>query len=132
MAMRASRLIGCRQRVCCDGRVTYEGNGKHDEWRTVTMLARVTTWEGGTAEGIRAASEEMRSNVSQGPPPGVKSTGLTMLADPKRGRVVMIGLFETEEDLQQSEAALKQMNPPDGLGNRGPIDVYEVVADVRM
>ncbi len=96
------------------------------------MLARVTIWEGGTTEGIRAASEEMRSNVSQGPPPGVQSTGLTMLADPEAGRVVMIGLFETEEDLQASEAALKQMNPPDGLGNRGPIDVYEVVADVRM
>lgn len=90
------------------------------------MLARVTTWEGGTAEGIRAASEEMRSNVSQGPPPGVKSTGLTMLADPEGGRVVMVGLFETEQDLQE------QMNPPDGLGKRGAIDVYEVVADVRM
>ncbi len=96
------------------------------------MLARLTMWEGGTAEGIRAASEEMRSNVSQGPPPGVKSTGLTMLADPGGGRVVMIGLFETEKDLQESEAALKQMNPPDGLGTRGPIDIYEVVADVRM
>jgi hypothetical protein len=96
------------------------------------MLARVTTWEGGTAEGIRAASEEMRSNVSQGPPPGVKSTGLTMLADPEGGRVVMIGMFETQEDFQDREAALKQMNPPDGLGNRGPIDVYEVVTDVRM
>jgi hypothetical protein len=96
------------------------------------MLARVTAWEGGTAEGIRVASEEMRSNVSQGPPPGVKSTGLTMLADPEGGRVLMIGLFETEEDLHESEAALKQMNPPDGLGERGPIDIYEVVADVRV
>jgi hypothetical protein len=55
-----------------------------------------------------------------------------MLADPEGGRVVMVGLFETEEDLQESEAALKQMNPPDGLGKRGAIDVYEVVADVRM
>jgi hypothetical protein len=39
---------------------------------------------------------------------------------------------ETEEDLHESEAALKQMNPPGGLGKRGPIDVYEVVADVRV
>ena len=46
------------------------------------MLARVTTWEGGTADGIRAASEE-RSNISQGPPPGLKSTGLNMLVDPE-------------------------------------------------
>ena len=96
------------------------------------MVARVTTWEGGTAEGIRAASEEMRSNISHGPPPGVKSTGFTMLADPAGGRVVMIGLFATDDDLQQSEAALKEMNPPEGLGTRGPIDIYEVVADVRM
>jgi hypothetical protein len=96
------------------------------------MLARVTAWEGGTAEGIRSASEEMRSNISQGPPPGVKSTGLTMLANPEEGRVVMIGLFANEDELRESEAALKQMNPPEGLGNRGSIDVYEVVADVRM
>ena len=96
------------------------------------MLARVTTWEGGTADGIRAASEEMRSNISQGPPPGVKSTGLTMLIDPEGGRVLMIGLFANEEDLRESEAALKQMNPPEGLGSRRAIEVYQVAAEVRM
>ncbi len=96
------------------------------------MLARVTTWSGGTADGIRAASEEMRSNISQGPPPGVKSTGLTMLVDPEGGRVVMIGLFANEEDLRESEAALKQMSAPEGLGSRGAIEVYEVAAEVRM
>lgn len=96
------------------------------------MLARVTTWEGGTADGIRAASEEMQSNVAQGPPPGVKSTGLTMLIDPDGGRVMMIGLFATEADLQESEAALKEMNPPDGLGSRSGTDVYEVATEVRM
>jgi hypothetical protein len=74
----------------------------------------------------------MRSNMSQGPPPGVKSTGLTMLADPEGGRVVMIGLFASESDLQESEAALKQMDPPAGLGTRGPIEVYEVAAEIRM
>jgi hypothetical protein len=96
------------------------------------MLARVTTWEGGTAAGIRAASEEMRSNISQGPPPGVKSTGITMLVDPDGGRVMMIGLFATEDDLHESEAALKQMNPPEGLGSRAGVDVYEVAAEARM
>jgi hypothetical protein len=96
------------------------------------MLARVTTWEGGTAEGIRAASEQMRSNVSQGPPPGVTSTGFTMLADPEGGRVLMIGLFESEDDLRESEAALKEMNPPEGIGSRAATDVYEVATDVRM
>lgn len=95
------------------------------------MLARVTTWEGGTAEGIRAASEEMRANVSQGPPPGLKSTGFTMLVDPDGGRVLVIGLFANEDDLRESEPILKEMNPPEGLGSRGATDIYEVAADIR-
>jgi hypothetical protein len=96
------------------------------------MLARVTTWEGGTADGIRAASEEMKSNISQGPPPGMKSTGFTLLADPDGGRVLMIGLFASEEDLRDSESTLKSMNPPEGLGERTSTDIYEVGAEVRM
>jgi hypothetical protein len=96
------------------------------------MLARVATWEGGSADGIRAASEQMRSNISQGPPAGVTSSGFMMLTDPEGGRVIMIGLFESEEDLRSSEAALKEMNPPDGLGSRTTTDVYEVAAEARM
>lgn len=96
------------------------------------MLARVTTWEGGTADAIRAAADEMRSNVSQGPPPGMKSNGLTMLVDPEGGRVLMIGLFETQDDLTQAEAVLKEMNPPEGMGSMLSKDVYEVATEVRM
>jgi hypothetical protein len=96
------------------------------------MLARVTTWEGGTADGIRTASEEMRSNISKGPPPGLKSTGFTMLVDPEGSRVLMIGLFANEDDLRDSEPVLKQMNPPQGLGNRTATNIYEVAAEARM
>jgi hypothetical protein len=96
------------------------------------MLARVTTWEGGTADGIRTAAEEMRSNVAQGPPPGVTSTGFTMLVDPDGGRVLMIGLFANEDDLRDSERGLKELNPPEGLGTRTAVDVYEVAAEARM
>ena len=96
------------------------------------MLARVTTWEGGTAEGLRAASEEMQANVGLGPPPGLKSNGITMLVDPERGRVMMIGMFETQEDLEESLPVLKQMNPPEGIGSMTSADVYEVVVDIRM
>jgi hypothetical protein len=96
------------------------------------MLARVTSWEGGTPDSIRAASEEMRSNMSQGPPPGLKSTGFTMLADPEGGRVLMIGLFEGEDELRESEKVLAEMNPPEGMGSRAATDVYEVAAEIRM
>jgi hypothetical protein len=96
------------------------------------MLARVVTWEGGSAEGIRAAAAQLKANVAQGPPPGVTSNGITMLADPQRGRVLMIGIFETESDLHDSEPALEAMSPPEGMGTRAAVEVYDVIADVRM
>ena len=46
------------------------------------MLARVETFEGGTADGIQAAAEQLRANAAQAPPPGIQgSGGLTMLID---------------------------------------------------
>jgi hypothetical protein len=96
------------------------------------MLARVTTFEGGTAEGIRAAVEQLRSDIPQGPPPGVKSNGLTVLVDPDGGRVLMIGLFASEEDLRASESTLEEMSPPEAAGKRTSVAVYQVGADVRI
>jgi len=96
------------------------------------MLARVTTFNGGTPESVRAAADEMRSRIPGGPPPGVKSSGLTMLVDPDGGRVMMIGLFANEEDLRESEAALQAMDVPEGMGARSDVEVWELGAEVRM
>lgn len=96
------------------------------------MLARVTTWEGGSADGLRAAAEEMNSNVAQGPPEGVKSTGFTMLVDPEGGRALMIGLFAGEDELRESEPALQAMTVPGGIGEMVAKDIYQVAAEVRM
>jgi hypothetical protein len=95
------------------------------------MLARVTTFEGGTPDGMRAAVQELQSRAATGPPPGVKSNGLTMLFDADRGRAMFIAMFETEADLRESEAALEGMSPPEGAGKRSSVDVYEVGVDVR-
>ena len=102
------------------------------DWKAATMLARVTTFEGGTADGIRAAVDQLRSDLPKGPPEGIKSTGLTVLIDPDRGRVMFIGLFANDEDLHASEAALEAMSPAEGTGKRSSVDVYEVAAEVRM
>lgn len=92
----------------------------------------MTTFEGGTADGIRAAVEQMRSDIPQGPPPGIKSNGLTMLVDPDGGRAMFIGLFASEEGLRASESALEEMSPPEEMGKRSSVDIYQVGADVRM
>jgi hypothetical protein len=112
------------------GTIAYNTPRHHE--RRPEMLARVTTWEGGTADGIRAAASEMQSNIAQGPPPGVKSTGITMLVDPEGGRVLMIGLFANEDDLNASEPVLKQMNPPAGIGSRSALEIFEVAAEARL
>ena len=97
-------------------------------------LARMVTFEGGTPDGIRAAVEQVQSDMQErgGPPEGVKSTGLTFLVDPDGGRAVFVGLFANEDDLRSSEATLNAMDPPPGMGQRASVDVYEVGADVRM
>jgi hypothetical protein len=97
-------------------------------------LARVVTFEGGTPEGLGAAVEQVQSDMRErgGPPEGVKSTGMTFLVDRDGGRAMFVGLFANEDDLRSSEAALNAMDPPEGMGQRSSVDVYEVGADVRM
>jgi hypothetical protein len=97
-------------------------------------LARVVTFEGGTADGIRAAAEEVKANAtaSGGPPEGVKSTGFTFLVDAEGGRVMFVGLFADEADLRASEPALEAMSPPEGMGERTTVEVWQVGVDVRM
>ena len=36
-----------------------------------------------------------------------------------------------KDDLRESEPVLKQMNPPEGLGTRTALDVFEVAAEAR-
>jgi hypothetical protein len=58
--------------------------------------------------------------------------GLLLLADPDGGRVLVISLFETEEDCRKGDETLKTMSPPsDRVGRQGAIEMYEVAADRR-
>jgi len=49
---------------------------------------------------------------SDGPPEGVPSSGIMVLNDAETGRCLVIGLFETEEDLRTGDAALRAMDRP--------------------
>jgi hypothetical protein len=97
------------------------------------MYARVVRWDGGDADTIRSTTQEINSRAASGPPEGVPSKGFLLLADPDGGRVLAISLFETEADRQQGDQALNAMSPPgDGMGDRGPVEMYDVAVDVRM
>ncbi len=97
------------------------------------MYARVARWEGGEAEGIRANAEGIKARAADGPPEGVPAKGVTIFADPENGKMMSVTFYETLEDLRQGDATLNTMSPPDdGMGTRGPIEVYEVAVDLRL
>jgi hypothetical protein len=96
------------------------------------MYARVAKWEGGSADAIRESVAQIRTDSASGPPEGVPSTGFTFLTDVQNGRVMAIGLFETEEDLRKGDATLNEMSPPTSMGDRVSVEHYEVAADIRL
>jgi hypothetical protein len=95
------------------------------------VYARVSHWEGIDEEAIRQFAELI--NSSDGPPEGVPSSGILVLSDAAGGRSLVIGLFDTEDDLRAGDAALKAMDrPPEAKGEISAIEFYEVTADRRM
>src|SRR3954452_21265628 len=97
------------------------------------MYARVSRWEGGDPDAVRAATEEMVSNADDGPPPGVPAKGFTYLVDAENGRTLAIGLFESEEDLRTADETLNEMNPSrEDAGRRTSVEMYEVAIDARL
>jgi hypothetical protein len=90
------------------------------------MHARVATFEGGDPDEVRKAVSEMQQRSESGPPEGVPAVGFLLLHKPDK--VIAVGLFETEEDLQQGDATLNSMDPPvpGAMGQRTSVEMYEV------
>jgi hypothetical protein len=67
------------------------------------------------------------------PPEGVPSSGIMVLNDSSSDAALVIGLFDTEEDMRTGDAALRAMNrPPEAKGQITSIEFYEVAAERRM
>ena len=96
------------------------------------MYARVVKWDGGSADAIRQSTEGIKADTQSGPPEGVPAKGLLVLVDPDDGRCIVVSLFETEEDLRTGDATLNSMSPSVTMGNRAPVESYEVAVDVRF
>jgi hypothetical protein len=72
-------------------------------------------------QGLLARIEE-----SDGPPPGVPSTGLTILADGAQGTMVVLQYFETAEDMEAGARVFDAMDPSETPGTRASVDLCEV------
>jgi hypothetical protein len=94
------------------------------------MHARVAHWEGLDEAAIRQFADMI--NSADAPPEGVPSSGILVLSDTEKGRSLVIGLFDSEEDMRAGDAALRAMDrPPEAKGNISSIEFYEVTANRR-
>jgi hypothetical protein len=70
-----------------------------------------------------------RIEESDGPPPDVPATGLTILADEAQGTAVVLQYFETAEDMEAGARVFAAMDPSETPGTRASVDMCEVMAE---
>jgi len=68
---------------------------------------------------------------SDGPPPDIPATGLTLTFDADQGTAVVMQHFATAEDMQAGARAFEAMDPGDTPGTRVSVDMGEVKLDVK-
>ncbi len=77
-------------------------------------------------EGLLARIKE-----SDGPPPGVPTTGLTILFDEDQGTAVVLQHFATEEDMNAGAQAFNSMDAAETPGVRVSVDMCEVKLELE-
>lgn len=91
------------------------------------MHARVVRFTDVTPERISEIAAEVEK--SDGPPPGVDSTGFQLLVDEAQGTAIFVGYFETEQKMRDASAVFEQMDPSETPGTRASVDLCEVRAE---
>jgi hypothetical protein len=81
-----------------------------------------------------ARVEQQASEIdeSQGPPPGIKATGLQILVDPEQRTAVVLQFFDSEQDMRDSESAFDSMDASETPGSRASIDRCELKRELNM
>ena len=73
-----------------------------------------------------------RLDESEGPPPGVDSSGFRLFVDESQGTAIFVGLFETEQKMRDANEVFEQMDASDTPGTRASVDLTEVKAEQDM
>jgi hypothetical protein len=90
-------------------------------------VVRFTDVSAERIDGLVARIEE-----SDGPPPGVPSTGLQMLYDREQGTAVVLQHFATAEDMDAGAQAFSAMDADETPGTRASVDMCEVRLEVEL
>ena len=94
------------------------------------MHARVVRFTDVSPERIAAIAKQVEE--SDGPPPGIDSTGIQLLVDEAQGTAIFVGLFENEEKLNAANAVFDAMDASDTPGTRASVDLCEVKVERHM
>lgn len=92
------------------------------------MYARIVRFTDVDPERIAALRSRVEEN--DGPPEGVTSSGMTVYVDAEQRTAVVVGLFDSMENLRSSEAVLEAMDPADTPGTRASVDRCEIKLEV--
>jgi hypothetical protein len=92
------------------------------------MYARIAKFEGLDPEAIDGAVEQVKADVESGErPEGLDdSKGVLMLVNRETGTSLGIVLFGSEDGMRRGDAALNEMSPGEGGGQRSGVEMYEV------
>jgi hypothetical protein len=93
------------------------------------MYVRVVRFDGVNAERMRALQE--RIEEAGGPPPGVTSTGVTVLFDEAQGTAVVLQRFATAQDMEAAARVFSAMDSSETPGTRVSVDACEVKLDLE-
>jgi hypothetical protein len=69
---------------------------------------------------------------SEGPPEGIKTTGLQLVLDEDQRTAVVLQFFDSAEDMRDSEQAFDAMDPAETPGTRASVDRGEVRLDLKV
>jgi hypothetical protein len=90
----------------------------------VAVYARVVRFTDVNQDSIAKVTAQVEQ--SDGPPPGIESTGMKLFFDESQGTAVFIGMFESEEKMREADSVFQQMDSSDTPGTRASIDQCEV------
>ncbi len=93
------------------------------------MYVRVVRFTDVSAERMEALL--VRIKASEGPPPGVPATGLTVLSDAAQGTAVVLQHFATAADMEAGAKVMAAMDAAETPGVRGSVDMCELKLELE-
>jgi hypothetical protein len=93
------------------------------------MYVRVVRFTDVNAERMQGLLERVKE--AGGPPPGVASTGLTMMFDEAQGTAVVLQRFATAEDMDAGGKVFAAMDSAETPGNRASVDACELKLELE-